>query len=170
MLQNLVKKGHVATPHADYCLPGITRRTVMELVVKEKMVLSERRISISEFHTADELVLDNYTYSSIPPFYSMFHYVNCFTAGDHNRNHGRTHSKAEKEWKLAQSNMESSSSGLVFAANELSIASINSKSALALVAASSPLGVITSALAGHEGASLLAVLGALSLERISLRK
>ncbi|KAH6814839.1 D-aminoacid aminotransferase-like PLP-dependent enzymes superfamily protein [Perilla frutescens var. frutescens] len=51
----LVKKGHVATPHADYCLPGITRGTVMELVVKEKMVLSERRISISEFHTADEV-------------------------------------------------------------------------------------------------------------------
>ncbi|KAH6810720.1 hypothetical protein C2S51_024482 [Perilla frutescens var. frutescens] len=90
--------------------------------------------------------------------------------GDHNRNHVRTHSNSEKEWKLAQSNMESSSSGLVSAANELSIASINSKSALALAAASSPLGVITSALAGHGGATLLAVLGALSLEHISLRK
>ncbi|KAL6565464.1 hypothetical protein OROHE_004519 [Orobanche hederae] len=51
----LVKKGHVATPHPDYCLPGITRATVMELVVKEKLVLAERRISLSEFHTADEV-------------------------------------------------------------------------------------------------------------------
>ncbi|KAI3448761.1 hypothetical protein Pfo_005426 [Paulownia fortunei] len=51
----LVKKGHVATPHADYCLPGITRATVMELVVKEKLVLAERRISLSEYHTADEV-------------------------------------------------------------------------------------------------------------------
>ncbi|GFP93226.1 branched-chain-amino-acid aminotransferase-like protein 1 [Phtheirospermum japonicum] len=51
----LVKKGHVATPHPDYCLPGITRATVMELVVKEKLVLTERRISLSEFHTADEV-------------------------------------------------------------------------------------------------------------------
>ncbi|KAK6121496.1 hypothetical protein DH2020_044756 [Rehmannia glutinosa] len=51
----LVKKGHVTTPHADYCLPGITRATVMELVVKEKLVLAERRISLSEFHTADEV-------------------------------------------------------------------------------------------------------------------
>ncbi|OVA04429.1 Aminotransferase [Macleaya cordata] len=51
----LVKKGSVLTPHADYCLPGITRATVMELVVKENLVLQERRISLSEFHTADEV-------------------------------------------------------------------------------------------------------------------
>ncbi|KAJ6737542.1 AMINO-ACID AMINOTRANSFERASE [Salix viminalis] len=51
----LVKKGRVLTPHADYCLPGITRATVMDLVVKEGLVLEERRISLSEFHTADEV-------------------------------------------------------------------------------------------------------------------
>ncbi|KAF4389935.1 hypothetical protein G4B88_003418 [Cannabis sativa] len=51
----LVKKARVSTPHADYCLPGITRATVMDLVVKEKFVLEERRISLSEFHTADEV-------------------------------------------------------------------------------------------------------------------
>ncbi|KAH9754678.1 Branched-chain-amino-acid aminotransferase-like protein 1 [Citrus sinensis] len=53
----LVKKGRVLTPHADYCLPGITRATVMELVVKENLVLEERRISLSEFHTADEVFM-----------------------------------------------------------------------------------------------------------------
>ncbi|XP_062073406.1 branched-chain-amino-acid aminotransferase-like protein 1 isoform X2 [Humulus lupulus] len=26
----VVKKGHVLTPHADYCLPGITRATILE--------------------------------------------------------------------------------------------------------------------------------------------
>lgn len=51
----LVKKGIVRTPHADYCLPGITRATVMDLVVKEGLVLEERNISLSEFHTADEV-------------------------------------------------------------------------------------------------------------------
>ncbi|KAJ4846729.1 hypothetical protein Tsubulata_043096 [Turnera subulata] len=53
----LVKKGRVVTPHADYCLPGITRATVMDLVVQENLVLEERRISLSEFHTADEVTL-----------------------------------------------------------------------------------------------------------------
>ena len=28
IMQFLVKKGHILTPHADYCLPGITRATV----------------------------------------------------------------------------------------------------------------------------------------------
>ncbi|CAD5322131.1 unnamed protein product [Arabidopsis thaliana] len=51
----MVKKGCVLTPHADYCLPGITRATVMELVVKENFILEERRISLSEFHTANEV-------------------------------------------------------------------------------------------------------------------
>ncbi|XP_057787544.1 uncharacterized protein LOC131004800 isoform X2 [Salvia miltiorrhiza] len=37
--------------------------------------------------------------------------------------------RAEKEWMLAQSNMEAASSGLISATNELSIASVKSKSA-----------------------------------------
>ncbi|KAK8960283.1 Branched-chain-amino-acid aminotransferase-like protein 1 [Platanthera guangdongensis] len=51
----MVKKGIVSTPHADYCLPGITRATVIDLVLKENFVLHERRISLSEFHSADEV-------------------------------------------------------------------------------------------------------------------
>ncbi|CAJ2628974.1 unnamed protein product [Trifolium pratense] len=51
----IVKKGRVLTPHADYCLPGITRSTVMDLLVKEQFILEERRISLSEVHTADEV-------------------------------------------------------------------------------------------------------------------
>ncbi|KAK2456960.1 D-aminoacid aminotransferase PLP-dependent enzymes superfamily protein [Trifolium repens] len=51
----IVKKGRVLTPHADYCLPGITRATVIDLVAKEQFILEERRISLSEVHTADEV-------------------------------------------------------------------------------------------------------------------
>ncbi|KAL1339765.1 hypothetical protein AAHE18_U063800 [Arachis hypogaea] len=51
----IVKKGRVLTPHADYCLPGITRATVMNLVVEQQLILEERRISLSEVHTADEI-------------------------------------------------------------------------------------------------------------------
>ncbi|KAG8363735.1 hypothetical protein BUALT_Bualt19G0053200 [Buddleja alternifolia] len=72
----LVKKGRVATPHADYCLPGITRATVMELVVKENLVLEERRISLSEFHTADE-VFTTGTMGELSPVspFILKHYV-----------------------------------------------------------------------------------------------
>ncbi|KAG7564353.1 hypothetical protein ISN44_As10g011190 [Arabidopsis suecica] len=31
----------VLVPHADYCLPGKTRATVMELVAKENFILEE---------------------------------------------------------------------------------------------------------------------------------
>eukprot|EP00249_Psilotum_nudum_P011512 c23217_g1_i1 orf=332-2188(-) len=51
----LVKGGQIVTPHADYCLPGITRKTVIELAAMEGLILLERRISITEFHTADEV-------------------------------------------------------------------------------------------------------------------
>jgi len=30
----MVKNGRVLTPHADYCLPGITRQTVIDLVME----------------------------------------------------------------------------------------------------------------------------------------
>ncbi|KAG6394817.1 hypothetical protein SASPL_145407 [Salvia splendens] len=51
----LVKNGRVATPYSDYCLPGVTRATVVDLAVNENLVMVERRISLSEFHTADEV-------------------------------------------------------------------------------------------------------------------
>eukprot|EP00597_Dinobryon_sp_UTEXLB2267_P003151 CAMPEP_0170074942 /NCGR_PEP_ID=MMETSP0019_2-20121128/12168_1 /TAXON_ID=98059 /ORGANISM="Dinobryon sp., Strain UTEXLB2267" /LENGTH=470 /DNA_ID=CAMNT_0010285593 /DNA_START=444 /DNA_END=1856 /DNA_ORIENTATION=+ len=52
----LVKNGAVLTPHADYCLPGVTRHTVMTLA-RERLGLSvvERRVSLAEFHAADEV-------------------------------------------------------------------------------------------------------------------
>jgi len=50
-----VKRGVVLTPHADYCLPGITRATVMDVVRSLGIELVERRVSLVEFHTADEV-------------------------------------------------------------------------------------------------------------------
>lgn len=40
---------------------------VMELVVKENLVLTERRISLSEFHTADEVCFSFYIYTPNRP-------------------------------------------------------------------------------------------------------
>ena len=51
----MVDDGVVMTPHADHCLPGITRETVLALT-KELGIPSEvRRISLAEFHAADEV-------------------------------------------------------------------------------------------------------------------
>ena len=51
----MVDDGVLMTPHADHCLPGITRQTVLELA-KELCIGTEvRRISLSEFHSADEV-------------------------------------------------------------------------------------------------------------------
>lgn len=51
----MVKKGKLLTPHADHCLPGITRETVIELARQNSIEVIERRISLAEFHAADEV-------------------------------------------------------------------------------------------------------------------
>jgi branched-chain amino acid aminotransferase group I len=51
----LVKRGVLLTPHADSCLPGITRAVVMQLAQTNGMPLSERNITLAEVYSADEL-------------------------------------------------------------------------------------------------------------------
>ena len=51
----LVKRGQLMTPHADSCLPGITRALVMQLARQNGIALVERNISIAEVYSADEL-------------------------------------------------------------------------------------------------------------------
>lgn len=50
----MVTYGTVVTPHADHCLPGITRQTVMDLCRALSIPLEERRVSLAEFYAADE--------------------------------------------------------------------------------------------------------------------
>jgi branched-chain amino acid aminotransferase group I len=51
----LAKGGVLLTPHADHCLPGITRETVIALAARLAIPFVERRISLAEFHAADEV-------------------------------------------------------------------------------------------------------------------
>ncbi|NNE36353.1 MAG: aminotransferase IV, partial [Rhodothermales bacterium] len=51
----IAKKGKLLTPHADSCLPGITRALVIELAVHDGIEILERNISRTEVHTADEV-------------------------------------------------------------------------------------------------------------------
>ena len=51
----LVKRGHVLTPHADSCLPGITRGNVIRLAREAQIPITERNVSLTEVYTADEM-------------------------------------------------------------------------------------------------------------------
>ncbi len=51
----IVKHGVLLTPHADSCLPGITRAKVLRMARDLGIEAVERNISITEMHTADEV-------------------------------------------------------------------------------------------------------------------
>lgn len=50
-----IRKGTVYTPHADSCLPGITRRHVIGLCREQGIPIVERNLSLTEFYTADQV-------------------------------------------------------------------------------------------------------------------
>ena len=50
----LVRDGTVVTPHADSCLPGITRRVILELCSRHDIPTAEQNLSLTELYTADE--------------------------------------------------------------------------------------------------------------------
>lgn len=49
-----VQNGEVLTPHADSCLPGITRQKVIDICNENDIPVAEKRVSITEMYTADE--------------------------------------------------------------------------------------------------------------------
>jgi branched-subunit amino acid aminotransferase/4-amino-4-deoxychorismate lyase len=51
----MVDGGILHTPSPDHCLPGITRETVLMLAQELGIMSVQRRISLAEFHTADEV-------------------------------------------------------------------------------------------------------------------
>ncbi|CAN5137028.1 D-amino acid aminotransferase [soil metagenome] len=51
----LVKGGRLVTPTADSCLPGITRRMVIESARGASIPLKERNVSLTEIYVADEV-------------------------------------------------------------------------------------------------------------------
>jgi branched-chain amino acid aminotransferase len=51
----VVKKGIIYTPHADSCLPGITRALVMRLAREQGMKVVEKNVSLTEVYSADEM-------------------------------------------------------------------------------------------------------------------
>jgi len=50
-----VKRGTLLTPHADSCLPGITRAFVLQLARDHNLAVHERNITLAEVYSADEM-------------------------------------------------------------------------------------------------------------------
>lgn len=51
----LVRNGELLTPFADACLPGLTRRMILEIAKREGITAAERNLSLTELYTADEV-------------------------------------------------------------------------------------------------------------------
>jgi len=51
----IVRRGIVQTPHADSCLPGLTRQMILDICAAEGIPAQERNLSLSELYTADEV-------------------------------------------------------------------------------------------------------------------
>jgi len=50
----MVRSGTVCTPHADACLPGLTRQMVLDICREHGIPAVERNLSLTELYTADE--------------------------------------------------------------------------------------------------------------------
>jgi branched-subunit amino acid aminotransferase/4-amino-4-deoxychorismate lyase len=51
----LIKRGTLLTPHADSCLPGITRAFVLRLACENAIPIQERNLTLAEVYRADEM-------------------------------------------------------------------------------------------------------------------
>jgi branched-chain amino acid aminotransferase group I len=51
----IVNQGEVLTPTADSCLPGLTRQMILDICKQQGIPAAERRLSMTEVYTADEV-------------------------------------------------------------------------------------------------------------------
>jgi len=51
----MVRDGKIYTPHADACLPGITRGLILDICDEHGFACMEKNISLTELYTADEV-------------------------------------------------------------------------------------------------------------------
>lgn len=51
----IVNHGEVLTPTADSCLPGLTRQMILDICKEQGIPMAERRLSMTEVYTADEV-------------------------------------------------------------------------------------------------------------------
>ncbi len=66
----MVKDGKILTPHADSCLPGITRGLVLEICDEHNIPCAEKNISLTELYNADEVFCSG-TMGELTPIHSI---------------------------------------------------------------------------------------------------
>ncbi len=67
----LVKDGHVLTPNADSCLPGLTRQMIIRICADQSIKVTDRNLSLTELYTADVTRLTNRHRQSKGQYLSM---------------------------------------------------------------------------------------------------
>jgi len=66
----MVRDGRLYTPHADACLPGITRGLVLEIARDLGVPAIERNLSVTEFYSADEVFVTG-TMGELTPVHTI---------------------------------------------------------------------------------------------------
>lgn len=66
----MTRNGTLYTPHADNCLPGITRGLVLELSKQLIIPSIEKNLSLTEFYNADEVFVSG-TMGELTPVYEI---------------------------------------------------------------------------------------------------
>jgi len=51
----MVRGERLLTPFADSCLPGLTRRMILDIAAQEGIPAAEKNLSLTELYTADEV-------------------------------------------------------------------------------------------------------------------
>ena len=51
----MVRKSTVYTPHADACLPGLTRQMILDICAENDIAAVERNLSLTQLYSADEV-------------------------------------------------------------------------------------------------------------------
>ena len=65
-----VKNGKVFTPHADACLPGITRGLVIEICRELHIDITEKNVSLTELYNAD-MIFSTGTMGELTPIVEL---------------------------------------------------------------------------------------------------
>jgi branched-chain amino acid aminotransferase group I len=93
----MVRGGTVCTPHADACLPGLTRQMVLDICGEHGIPAVERNLSLTELYTADEVFTSGTMGELTPVLEADGRVIGSGVAGDMTRRLQKLH--RETAWR-----------------------------------------------------------------------